>query len=344
MDNKQQVEGKFEQAKGTVKENVGRAIDDPQMENEGKNDQLKGNVREGIGDVRERRGSSRGCREDRRGLDAPPGAACPRPLSRVAQAARLLHVHDPRRGHGSAARAHHQRQVVEERQQRRQRGGDVGPTGGAEHRLGALAAIADEPERGRVGKQRLLAPNSTGSVTNVNTTAAAKKIRPTTARPKRFMNTPMITSHGARVEPMLATGTINWRSAMAGSRCWCWTAWPTSWAITATAATDGPAPAGVLEAEHRSTRVVVARLTRLRDRRADAQRARARVVVVGQVAGRRLDANLVEALAVEQVAGEIEGGSIRMPKSTLSHLAYVDLTRHAAHTVRAMPGSRTSRM
>jgi uncharacterized protein YjbJ (UPF0337 family) len=53
MDNKQQVEGKLEQAKGTVKETVGRAIDDPQMENEGKYDQLKGDVREGIGDVRE---------------------------------------------------------------------------------------------------------------------------------------------------------------------------------------------------------------------------------------------------------------------------------------------------
>jgi len=53
MDNKEQVEGKLEQARGTVKEHVGDAIDNEQMEYEGKIDQAKGEVREGVGNVRE---------------------------------------------------------------------------------------------------------------------------------------------------------------------------------------------------------------------------------------------------------------------------------------------------
>jgi uncharacterized protein YjbJ (UPF0337 family) len=52
MGNEQQNEGKLEQMRGTVKENVGKAIDNEQMEYEGKLDQGKGNVREGVGDVR----------------------------------------------------------------------------------------------------------------------------------------------------------------------------------------------------------------------------------------------------------------------------------------------------
>ena len=53
MGNEQQREGKLEQARGTIKENVGDALDNEQMEYEGKLDQGKGQVREGIGDVRE---------------------------------------------------------------------------------------------------------------------------------------------------------------------------------------------------------------------------------------------------------------------------------------------------
>ena len=53
MTNEQQREGELEQMRGTIKENVGRAIDDEQMETEGKIDKGKGNVREGIGDLRE---------------------------------------------------------------------------------------------------------------------------------------------------------------------------------------------------------------------------------------------------------------------------------------------------
>jgi uncharacterized protein YjbJ (UPF0337 family) len=53
MGNEQQNEGKLEQARGTVKEHVGDAIGNEQMEYEGKVDQGKGQVREGVGDVRE---------------------------------------------------------------------------------------------------------------------------------------------------------------------------------------------------------------------------------------------------------------------------------------------------
>lgn len=53
MGNEQQNEGKWEQTKGTVKENIGKAIDNEQMEYEGKMEQGKGHVREGVGDVRE---------------------------------------------------------------------------------------------------------------------------------------------------------------------------------------------------------------------------------------------------------------------------------------------------
>ena len=53
MGNDQQLEGNLEQARGTLKENVGDAIGNEQMENEGKWDQAKGNVREGVGDLKE---------------------------------------------------------------------------------------------------------------------------------------------------------------------------------------------------------------------------------------------------------------------------------------------------
>ncbi len=48
-----QEQGKLEQARGAIKENVGKAIDNEQMEYEGKLEQGKGEVREGVGNVRE---------------------------------------------------------------------------------------------------------------------------------------------------------------------------------------------------------------------------------------------------------------------------------------------------
>ncbi len=53
MGNEHQSEGKLEQMKGEIKENVGKAIDNEQMEYEGKLEQGKGEVREGVGDVQE---------------------------------------------------------------------------------------------------------------------------------------------------------------------------------------------------------------------------------------------------------------------------------------------------
>jgi len=53
MGDQGQTEGKWEQAKGTVKEEVGDAIDNEQMEYEGKLEQAKGEIREGLGEVRE---------------------------------------------------------------------------------------------------------------------------------------------------------------------------------------------------------------------------------------------------------------------------------------------------
>ncbi|HKY28086.1 MAG TPA: CsbD family protein [Pyrinomonadaceae bacterium] len=49
LPNRDEVEGKFDQAKGTIKENVGRAIDDPDLEDRGTADRVEGNVQEGWG-------------------------------------------------------------------------------------------------------------------------------------------------------------------------------------------------------------------------------------------------------------------------------------------------------
>jgi uncharacterized protein YjbJ (UPF0337 family) len=53
MGNEQQNEGKLEQARGNLKEGVGDAIGNEQMEREGEYDQAKGHLREGVGDLKE---------------------------------------------------------------------------------------------------------------------------------------------------------------------------------------------------------------------------------------------------------------------------------------------------
>jgi uncharacterized protein YjbJ (UPF0337 family) len=58
LPNKDEVQGKWEQAKGTVKENVGRAIDDKEMESEGATDRASGNVQEGFGTARRKVGEA----------------------------------------------------------------------------------------------------------------------------------------------------------------------------------------------------------------------------------------------------------------------------------------------
>lgn len=53
MGNQDQLEGKWDQAKGEIKEGIGDATDNERMQREGQWDQAKGNVKEGVGDVRE---------------------------------------------------------------------------------------------------------------------------------------------------------------------------------------------------------------------------------------------------------------------------------------------------
>jgi uncharacterized protein YjbJ (UPF0337 family) len=53
MTNEQQREAELEKARGTIKETVGDAIDNEQMEIEGKIEKGKGELREGVDDLRE---------------------------------------------------------------------------------------------------------------------------------------------------------------------------------------------------------------------------------------------------------------------------------------------------
>ena len=58
LPNRDEVEGKFDQAKGGIKENVGRAIDDRELEQEGKGDRASGNVQEGWGKAKRKVGEA----------------------------------------------------------------------------------------------------------------------------------------------------------------------------------------------------------------------------------------------------------------------------------------------
>ena len=50
LPNRDEMEGKLDQAKGSVKENVGDAIGDREMERDGKLDRAEGNIQEGYGE------------------------------------------------------------------------------------------------------------------------------------------------------------------------------------------------------------------------------------------------------------------------------------------------------
>jgi uncharacterized protein YjbJ (UPF0337 family) len=58
LPNRDEVEGKFDQAKGTVKENVGRALNDRDLETEGSADRAEGNIREGFGTAKRKVGEA----------------------------------------------------------------------------------------------------------------------------------------------------------------------------------------------------------------------------------------------------------------------------------------------
>jgi uncharacterized protein YjbJ (UPF0337 family) len=58
LPNRDEVEGKFDQAKGKTKEVVGRAIDDRELEDEGTADRAGGNIKEGFGTARRKVGEA----------------------------------------------------------------------------------------------------------------------------------------------------------------------------------------------------------------------------------------------------------------------------------------------
>lgn len=56
--NRDEIEGKFDQAKGSIKENVGDAIGDRELESEGIADRAGGNIQEGFGTARRKVGEA----------------------------------------------------------------------------------------------------------------------------------------------------------------------------------------------------------------------------------------------------------------------------------------------
>lgn len=58
LPNRDEVEGKLDQARGKVKGTVGRAIDDRDLESEGNADRAGGKVQEGFGQARRKVGEA----------------------------------------------------------------------------------------------------------------------------------------------------------------------------------------------------------------------------------------------------------------------------------------------
>ena len=58
LPNRDEVEGKFDKAKGGIKENVGRAVGDRDLEAEGKADRAGGDLQEGWGKTKRKVGEA----------------------------------------------------------------------------------------------------------------------------------------------------------------------------------------------------------------------------------------------------------------------------------------------
>ena len=58
LPNRDELEGKLDQAKGKTKETIGRAIDDRDLENEGQLDHAGGKVKEGFGKTKRKVGEA----------------------------------------------------------------------------------------------------------------------------------------------------------------------------------------------------------------------------------------------------------------------------------------------
>jgi uncharacterized protein YjbJ (UPF0337 family) len=58
LPNRDEIEGKLDQAKGTAKETAGRVINDRDLEQEGRGDKTGGKVQEGFGTARRKVGET----------------------------------------------------------------------------------------------------------------------------------------------------------------------------------------------------------------------------------------------------------------------------------------------
>ena len=58
LPNRDEMEGKWDQAKGKTKETIGRAVDDPELIDEGRADHTGGKVEEGFGKARRKVGEA----------------------------------------------------------------------------------------------------------------------------------------------------------------------------------------------------------------------------------------------------------------------------------------------
>ncbi|HWF89322.1 MAG TPA: CsbD family protein [Pyrinomonadaceae bacterium] len=58
LPNRDEMEGKWDQAKGKTKESIGRALDDRDLEAEGEADNAGGQVKEGFGKARRKVGEA----------------------------------------------------------------------------------------------------------------------------------------------------------------------------------------------------------------------------------------------------------------------------------------------
>lgn len=58
LPNKDEIEGKWDQAKGATKETVGRAVNNPDLEAEGNADRAGGKVQEGFGTAKRKVGET----------------------------------------------------------------------------------------------------------------------------------------------------------------------------------------------------------------------------------------------------------------------------------------------
>ena len=58
LPNRDELEGKFDQAKGSVKEGVGKALNDRDLEAEGDADRASGNIQEGFGTAKRKVGEA----------------------------------------------------------------------------------------------------------------------------------------------------------------------------------------------------------------------------------------------------------------------------------------------